>query len=65
MVLPVFSDRVGEEAEFRTRQKLQRAVQKKVFLMECLAERVVPKTVSTHFNFDSNPFPMSAYTWLK
>ena len=65
MVLPVFSGRDGEEMEYYTRQKLQRVVQKKVFLLECLAERVVPKTVSTHFKCSSNPFPFSAYSLLK
>ena len=65
MVRPVFTGQAGEEVEYNTRRQLQSTVLQKLFLRECLAEKVLPKTVSHLYRSSIVPFPHSAYVKLK
>ena len=65
MARPVFTGRDGEQQDYFTRRRIQGLTLRKVFLQDCLAEKVLPKCISMHFSSDSNPFPHSANLNLK
>ena len=65
MARPVFTGRDGERQDYDTRRRIQGLALRKVFLQDCLAEKVLPKCISMHFSSDSNPFPHSAHLRLK
>ncbi|XP_076065250.1 uncharacterized protein LOC143039261 [Oratosquilla oratoria] len=53
------------ERELHTRRKLQSLRNRRAFLLDCIAEQVVPKSTPQHLRCDTTPFSRSARIYLE